>query len=98
MTSKAAGLLHNGYYYLDTRAISTASSSWHREQHHNQHSSGATFPIWQCNESSDVDWQRGNVLLDCIRNVGKEFGDIIADYQVGRTTGVLFLRFVLLTP
>ncbi|KAF8219923.1 DNA repair protein rad10 [Tricholoma matsutake] len=35
--------------------------------------------------------QRGNVLLDCIRNIGKEFGDIIADYQVGRTTGVLFL-------
>ncbi|KAF9462478.1 restriction endonuclease type II-like protein [Collybia nuda] len=35
--------------------------------------------------------QRGNLLLDCIRNVGKEFGDIIADYQVGRTTGVLFL-------
>ncbi|RDB24984.1 DNA excision repair protein ERCC-1 [Hypsizygus marmoreus] len=35
--------------------------------------------------------QRGNLVLDCIRNVGKEFGDIIADYQVGRTTGVLFL-------
>ncbi|GLB37489.1 putative binding domain of DNA repair protein Ercc1 (rad10/Swi10) [Lyophyllum shimeji] len=35
--------------------------------------------------------QRGNQVLDCIRNVGKEFGDIIADYQVGRTTGVLFL-------
>ncbi|KAF8070513.1 restriction endonuclease type II-like protein [Lyophyllum atratum] len=35
--------------------------------------------------------QRGNLILDCIRNVGKEFGDIIADYQVGRTTGVLFL-------
>ncbi|KAG5639406.1 hypothetical protein H0H81_002938 [Sphagnurus paluster] len=35
--------------------------------------------------------KRGNTLLDCIRNVGKEFGDIIADYQVGRTTGVLFL-------
>ncbi|KAF9529382.1 restriction endonuclease type II-like protein [Crepidotus variabilis] len=35
--------------------------------------------------------QRGNPVLDCIRNVGKEFGDIVADYQVGRTTGVLFL-------
>ncbi|KAG6849989.1 hypothetical protein H0H93_002779 [Arthromyces matolae] len=37
--------------------------------------------------------QRGNVVLDNIKNVGKEFGDIVADYQVGRTTGVLFLRF-----
>ncbi|XP_006461152.1 hypothetical protein AGABI2DRAFT_204704 [Agaricus bisporus var. bisporus H97] len=35
--------------------------------------------------------QRGNPVLECIRNVGKEFGDIAADYQVGRTTGVLFL-------
>ncbi|PCH43674.1 DNA repair protein rad10 [Wolfiporia cocos MD-104 SS10] len=38
--------------------------------------------------------QRGNPILECIRNVGKEFGDIVADYQVGRTTGVLFLRQV----
>lgn len=36
--------------------------------------------------------QRGNPVLECIRNVGKEFGEIVADYQVGRTTGVLFLR------
>ncbi|CAA7259138.1 unnamed protein product [Cyclocybe aegerita] len=35
--------------------------------------------------------QRGNPVLECIRNVGKEFGDIVADYQVGRTTGVLYL-------
>ncbi|TEB38239.1 DNA repair protein rad10 [Coprinellus micaceus] len=35
--------------------------------------------------------QRGNPLIECIRNVGKEFGDIPADYQVGRTTGLLFL-------
>ncbi|KXN85386.1 Mating-type switching protein swi10 [Leucoagaricus sp. SymC.cos] len=35
--------------------------------------------------------QRGNPVLDCIRNVGKEYGEIAADYQVGRTTGVLFL-------
>ncbi|KJA14137.1 hypothetical protein HYPSUDRAFT_173682 [Hypholoma sublateritium FD-334 SS-4] len=35
--------------------------------------------------------QRGNPVLECIRNVGKEYGDIVADYQVGRTTGVLFL-------
>ncbi|KAG7440008.1 DNA repair protein rad10 [Guyanagaster necrorhizus] len=35
--------------------------------------------------------QRGNPVLECIRNVGKEYGDIVADYQVGKTTGVLFL-------
>ncbi|EMD37394.1 hypothetical protein CERSUDRAFT_114066 [Gelatoporia subvermispora B] len=35
--------------------------------------------------------QRQNPVLQCIRNVGKEFGDIVADFQVGRTTGVLFL-------
>ncbi|TRM69957.1 restriction endonuclease type II-like protein [Schizophyllum amplum] len=35
--------------------------------------------------------QRGNPLVDAIKNVGKEFGDIVADFQVGRTTGVLFL-------
>ncbi|PPQ65682.1 hypothetical protein CVT26_000314 [Gymnopilus dilepis] len=35
--------------------------------------------------------QRGNPILQCIRNVGIEFGDIAADYQVGKTTGVLFL-------
>ncbi|KAJ6593987.1 restriction endonuclease type II-like protein [Mycena capillaripes] len=35
--------------------------------------------------------QRGNPVLEAIRNVAKEFGDIICDYQVGRTTGVLFL-------
>lgn len=38
--------------------------------------------------------QRGNPVLECIKNVGKEFGDIVADYQVGRTTGVLYLRQV----
>jgi len=35
--------------------------------------------------------QRGNPVLDAIRNVAKEFGDVVCDYQVGRTTGVLFL-------
>ncbi|KAI0342096.1 DNA repair protein rad10 [Trametopsis cervina] len=35
--------------------------------------------------------QRGNPVLECIRNIGKEFGDIVADYQVGRTTGILYL-------
>ncbi|KZT43549.1 DNA repair protein rad10 [Sistotremastrum suecicum HHB10207 ss-3] len=35
--------------------------------------------------------QRLNPLLDCIRNVSKEFGDIIPDFQLGRTTCALFL-------
>ncbi|KAL0574962.1 ssDNA endonuclease and repair protein rad10 [Marasmius crinis-equi] len=35
--------------------------------------------------------QRGNPILEHVKNVGTEYGDIIADYQVGRTTGVLFL-------
>ncbi|KAF8210365.1 restriction endonuclease type II-like protein [Mycena galopus ATCC 62051] len=35
--------------------------------------------------------QRGNPVLEAIRNVPKEFGDIVGDYQVGRTTGVLYL-------
>ncbi|KAI0093079.1 restriction endonuclease type II-like protein [Irpex rosettiformis] len=35
--------------------------------------------------------QRGNPVLECIKNVGKEFGDVVVDYQVGRTTGVLYL-------
>jgi DNA excision repair protein ERCC-1 len=39
--------------------------------------------------------QRLNPIVESIRNVPKEFGDILPDYQVGRTTGVLFLRYVL---
>ncbi|KAJ7647244.1 restriction endonuclease type II-like protein [Roridomyces roridus] len=35
--------------------------------------------------------QRGNPVLEAIRNVSNEFGDIVCDYQVGRTTGVLYL-------
>ncbi|KAI9511950.1 DNA repair protein rad10 [Russula earlei] len=35
--------------------------------------------------------QRLNPVVECIRNVPKEFADIPTDYQVGRTTGVLFL-------
>ncbi|KAI0295073.1 restriction endonuclease type II-like protein [Multifurca ochricompacta] len=35
--------------------------------------------------------QRLNPIIECIRNVPKEFGDILPDYQVGKTTGVLFL-------
>ncbi|KAH8116642.1 restriction endonuclease type II-like protein, partial [Phellopilus nigrolimitatus] len=34
---------------------------------------------------------RTNPLLECIRNVNKEFGDIIPDFQLGRTTCALFL-------
>ncbi|KAF8590878.1 DNA repair protein rad10 [Ramaria rubella] len=35
--------------------------------------------------------QRLNPLLEAIRNVSKEFGDIVPDFEVGRTTGVLYL-------
>lgn len=35
--------------------------------------------------------QRLNPVLEHIRHVGKEFGDIAPDYHVGRTTCVLFL-------
>ena len=38
--------------------------------------------------------KRLNPVLDSVRNVGKEFGDILCDFQVGRTTGLLFLRCV----
>ena len=40
--------------------------------------------------------QRLNPIVECIRNVPKEFGDILPDYQVGKTTGVLFLRCLYL--
>lgn len=30
-------------------------------------------------------------MLECIKH-SREFGDIVADFQVGRTTGILFLR------
>ena len=42
--------------------------------------------------------QRLNPIVECIRNVPKEFGDILPDYQVGKTTGVLFLRCPLHLP
>ncbi|KAI6119879.1 restriction endonuclease type II-like protein [Pisolithus croceorrhizus] len=35
--------------------------------------------------------QRLNPILEHIRHVGKEFGDIVPDYHVGRTTCILFL-------
>jgi DNA excision repair protein ERCC-1 len=38
--------------------------------------------------------QRLNPILECIRNVSKEFGDIVPDFQLGRTTCALFLRCV----
>ncbi|KAH0827800.1 restriction endonuclease type II-like protein [Lanmaoa asiatica] len=38
--------------------------------------------------------QRLNPVLECVRNVGKEFGDIVPDFQVGRTTCILFLRYI----
>ncbi|SRR6266404_4721586 len=41
--------------------------------------------------------QRLNPIVECIRNVPKEFGEILPDYQVGRTTGVLFLRSLRLS-
>ena len=52
-----------------------------------------TFSLPELSFGADL-VQRGNPILESVRNVGKEFGDILADYQVGRTTGVLFLRYV----
>lgn len=43
---------------------------------------------------ADESLERLNPVLECIRNVGKEFGDIVSDFQVGRTTCILFLRYV----
>src|SRR6266702_8994538 len=48
-----------------------------------------------CNQAQAS--QRLTHVVECIRNVPKEFGDISPDYPVGRTTGVLFLRFLRLT-
>ncbi|KAL4245964.1 ERCC1/RAD10/SWI10 family protein [Abortiporus biennis] len=51
-------------------------------------------PVVQPNTGNNIivnPVQRGNPILECVRNVGKEFGEIVVDYQVGRTTGVLFL-------
>ncbi|GAA6056437.1 hypothetical protein JCM3770_007468 [Rhodotorula araucariae] len=44
--------------------------------------------------------QKGNPIIDHIRTVPWEYGDIKCDYQVGATTGVLFLsiRYHLLHP
>ncbi|ELU13340.1 hypothetical protein CAPTEDRAFT_166856 [Capitella teleta] len=44
--------------------------------------------------------QRGNPILKHIRNVAWEFGETVADYELGLTTCALFLslRYHLLTP
>ncbi|KAH8916250.1 DNA repair protein rad10 [Atractiella rhizophila] len=44
--------------------------------------------------------QKGNPLLQFIKTVPWEYGDILGDYQVGLTTGVLYLslRYHLLHP
>lgn len=39
--------------------------------------------------------QKGNPIINHIRNVAYEWGDILSDYQVGATTGVLFLSYAL---
>lgn len=39
-------------------------------------------------------FQRGNPVLEHIRNVAKQYSDIVPDFQVGRTTCMLFLRSV----
>jgi DNA excision repair protein ERCC-1 len=38
--------------------------------------------------------QKGNPVLNHIRNMPYEWGDIVPDYQVGATTGVLYLSSV----
>lgn len=43
--------------------------------------------------------QRGNPVLQYIKGVAWEYADIVPDYQVGLSNGVLFLRYVRkLTP
>lgn len=42
----------------------------------------------------EIGQQRGNPMLDMIRFVPWEFGNINADYQLAPTTGMLFLRHV----
>lgn len=39
--------------------------------------------------------QRGNPVLSHIKGVAWEFADIVPDYQVGVSNGVLFLRYVV---
>lgn len=36
--------------------------------------------------------QKGNPIMDHLKSVPWKFDDILADFEVGRTTGVLFLR------
>ncbi|KZT11045.1 DNA repair protein rad10, partial [Laetiporus sulphureus 93-53] len=61
---------------------------------HNTTSGAPKPPVVQPGTGNNIivnPCQRGNPILECVKNVGKEFGDILADYQVGRATGVLFL-------
>ena len=37
--------------------------------------------------------QRGNPILQFIKGVAWEYADIVPDYQVGLSSGVLFLRY-----
>lgn len=39
--------------------------------------------------------QRGNPVLQHIKGVAWEYADIVPDYQVGLSSGVLFLRCVM---
>ncbi len=42
-----------------------------------------------------VFFQRGNPVLKFVRNVPWEFGDIVADYELGQTACALFLRYYM---
>ncbi|KAJ2994145.1 ssDNA endonuclease and repair protein rad10 [Globomyces sp. JEL0801] len=42
--------------------------------------------------------QKGNPLLEHIKNIRYEFKEIKPDYQVGTSTGILFLRFRTVKP
>ncbi|KAI0268548.1 restriction endonuclease type II-like protein [Russula aff. rugulosa BPL654] len=65
------------------RPSTTELKGKHRQPPVVQPASGNSIIINPC--------QRLNPVVECIRNVPKEFGDILPDYQVGKTTGVIFL-------
>ena len=77
--------------FYDIHTTCCCPSFW--KQYCDKPPTGACSLVSKRNHLSRRRLQRGNPVLECIRNVGKEFGDILADYQVGRTTGVLFLRY-----
>ena len=37
-------------------------------------------------------FHEGNPIISYMKNVAWEYGDILSDYQVGATSGVLYLR------